>query len=170
VEVLLLWRDDEAEGGAHRLRNRSHYKQFGEPTGFSTDDHYPAEATLSNVIFMDERKLKGEPRGMSVRDRRYCIRYPLAADAETFDLETGAQAEGVTSDISLGGAFVCTSKPLPSNSRVRITLKRKDEKVEALAVVRIVKPRIGMGIEFIDVEPPYDGVLKRWVEQLSKVR
>jgi hypothetical protein len=118
---------------------------------------------------MDDRKLKSEPR-MSVRDRRYCIRYPLAADVEMFDLETGARAEGVTSDISLGGAFVCTSKPLPSNARVRMTLKRKDEKVEALGVVRIVKPRIGMGMEFIDVEAPYDGVLRRWVAQLSKAR
>jgi len=119
---------------------------------------------------MDERKLKGEPRGMSVRDRRYCIRYPLAADAEAFDLETGSQVDGVTSDISLGGVFICTSKPLPSNSRVRVTLRRKDEKVEALGVVRIVKPRIGMGVEFIDVEPPYDGVLRRWVGQLSRSR
>jgi hypothetical protein len=119
---------------------------------------------------MDERKLKGESRGSTLRDRRYCIRYPLACDAEMFDLETGARAEGVTSDLSLGGAFVCTSKPLPSNSRIRITLTRKDQKVESLAVVRIVKPRIGMGIEFIDVEAPYSAVLARWIEQLSKVR
>jgi hypothetical protein len=134
------------------------------------DVHSQAEATLSNVIFMDERKLKGESRGSTLRDRRYCIRYPLACDAEMFDLETGARAEGVTSDLSLGGAFVCTSKPLPSNSRIRITLTRKDQKVESLAVVRIVKPRIGMGIEFIDVEAPYSAVLARWIEQLSKVR
>jgi hypothetical protein len=119
---------------------------------------------------MDERKLKGEAQGISLRDRRYCIRYPLAADVEMFDMETGARTEGVTSDLSLGGAFVCTSKPLPSNSRVRITLTRKDQKVEALAVVRIVKPRIGMGVEFIDVEPPYVGILARWIEQLSKSR
>jgi len=35
--------------------------------------------------------------------------------------------------------------------------------VEALAVVRIVKPRIGLGIEFMDIEAPYDTVLFRWV-------
>ena len=42
--------------------------------------------------------------------------------------------------------------------------------MEALAVVRIVKPRIGLGIEFMDIEAPYDGVLFRWVEQLRKSR
>ncbi len=119
---------------------------------------------------MGERKLKNGTRGISVRDRRYCIRYPLAADAEMIDLETGGRTEGVTSDLSLGGAFVCTSKPLPSNSRIRVTFTRRDQKVEALAVVRVVKPRIGMGIEFIDVEPPYNGVLARWVNQVSKSR
>src|SRR5438445_13492294 len=119
---------------------------------------------------MDDRTTKGEARGLSLRDRRYSIRYPFAADAELLDLESGAKAAGVTSDISLGGAFICTSKPFPSNARVRITMTRKDQKVEALGVVRIVKPRIGMGVEFIDVDAPYDQVLARWVEQLRRAR
>ena len=107
---------------------------------------------------------------MSVRDRRYCIRYPFAADVELLDLESGTRAEGVTSDISMGGAFICTSKPFPSNARVRITMTRKDQKVEALGVVRIVKPRIGMGVEFIDLESRHLELLRRWVEQVSKSR
>jgi len=119
---------------------------------------------------MDDRTLKGDARGMSVRDRRYCIRYPFAADVELLDMESGAKVEGVTSDISMGGVFICASRPFPSNARVRIKLTRKDQKVEALGVVRIVKPRIGMGIEFIDLESPYVEVLRRWVEQLSKTR
>jgi hypothetical protein len=119
---------------------------------------------------MDDRTTKGEARGLSVRDRRYSIRYPFAADAELLDLESGAKATGVTSDISMGGAFICMSKPFPSNTRMRITLTRKEQRVEALAVVRIVKPRIGMGVEFMDVEAPFHEVLFRWVQQLRKSR
>ena len=119
---------------------------------------------------MPERNAKGEPRNLGIRDRRYSIRYPFAADVELMDLESGARAKGVTSDISMGGAFVCTSRPFPLNTRIRITLTRKDQSVQALAVVRIVKPRIGMGVEFIDVEAPYQGLLSRWVEQLRKSR
>jgi hypothetical protein len=48
----------------------------------------------------------------------------------------------------MGGCFVCTSKPLTLNSRARLTLTRKDETLQALIVVRVVKPRIGMGVEF----------------------
>jgi len=119
---------------------------------------------------MDDRSPQGDGRGISVRDRRYCIRYPFAADVELLDMESGTKSTGVTSDISMGGAFICTSRPLPSNSRLRITMIRKDQRVEALGVVRIVKPRIGMGVEFIDLDSPHHEVLRRWVEQLNKAR
>jgi len=119
---------------------------------------------------MPERNAKGEPRNLGIRDRRYSIRYPFAADVELMDLESGARAKGVTSDISMGVFFMCTSKTLPRSTRIRITLTRKDQKLEALGAIRIIKPRIGMGVEFIDVEPPYDDVLCRWVEELRKNR
>ncbi len=63
---------------------------------------------------------------------------------------------------------MCASKPLNQGCRVRLRMTRKDQVVDALAVVRIVKPRIGMGIEFLDVEPPSDQVLFRWIEQLRR--
>ena len=125
---------------------------------------------VGNVILMGDRTSNDDSRGLSVRDRRFCIRYPFASDAVVLDLETGSRTEGVTSDLSMGGIFVCTSKPLPSNTRVRITLTRKDQKLEGLGMVRIVKPRIGMGIEFLDLEQPHYGVLRRWIEQLGKSR
>jgi c-di-GMP-binding flagellar brake protein YcgR len=126
--------------------------------------------SLSNVIFMDERISKTQPSRTGVRDRRYAIRFPFAADTELIDMESGSRAVGVTSDISLGGCFVCTSKPLPVATRVRIILTRKGQRIEALAVVRILKPRIGMGIEFIDVEGAYHEVLNRWIEQIRQSR
>ena len=125
---------------------------------------------MGNVIYMDDRTVNDDSRNLSIRDRRFCIRYPFAADVLVLDLESGTRSEGVTSDLSMGGIFVCTSKPLPSNTRVRITLTRKDQKVEALGMVRIVKPRIGMGIEFIDVESPHHEMLTRWLDQLGKSR
>jgi hypothetical protein len=125
---------------------------------------------VKNVISMDEHLNKGGTRSLLVRDRRYAIRHPFAADAECLDLEAGTSATGVTSDLSMGGCFVCTSKPLPLGSRVRLTLRQKDQMVEALAVVRIVKPRIGMGIEFLDVVDRYHGVLEHWLKQLRRSR
>ena len=123
---------------------------------------------MSNVISMEDRRPKSHLSPAALRDRRYAIRYPFAADAELIDLASGS--EGVTSDLSLGGCFVCTSKPLAINDRTRITLKRKDQTVEAFGIVRIVKPRIGMGVEFMDVDSPFSETLTRWIETLRRAR
>jgi hypothetical protein len=37
-------------------------------------------------------------------------------------------------------------------------------------VVRIVKPRIGMGVEFIDLDVPHYQALARWLDQLRRSR
>jgi PilZ domain len=121
---------------------------------------------VSNVISMDDRLSKDHAQRSGVRDRRYAIRYPFAADADLIDLESGTHSSGVTSDISLGGCFICTSKPLPIRTRARMTLSHKGKVAEGLVVVRIVKPRIGMGIEFVDLGPVDHAVLSRWIEQL----
>ena len=114
---------------------------------------------------------KGGAAGITgVRDRRYAIRFPFAADVELIDLETGQHVEGVTSDISHGGCFVCTSKPLPVHARARLKLSRKGQTLEALVIVRIVKPRVGMGIEFFDLEPPNDEILNSWIHALTRER
>ena len=125
---------------------------------------------MGNLIFMDDRTTDGVSHKVSLRDRRYAIRYPFAADAVVLDLESGARSDGITSDISLGGCFVCTSKPLSVRSRTRVILKRKGESVEALAMVRIVKPRIGMGLEFLDVESASNAILVAWLDQLRRGR
>jgi hypothetical protein len=119
---------------------------------------------------MNDRTADGVSHKISLRDRRYAIRFPFAADADVLDLESGVRSDGISSDISLGGVFVCTSKPLAVKSRVRVTLKRKSESVEALAIVRIVKPRIGMGLEFLDIEATSNPILNRWLEQLRRGR
>lgn len=119
---------------------------------------------------MPERTGDSPVRVPGVRDRRYTIRYPFAADAQLIDLESGKQVDGVTSDISFGGCFVCTSKPLPVNTRARMKLTRKGQILEALVIVRIVKPRVGMGIEFFDLETPNNQVLAFWIDTLRRTR
>jgi hypothetical protein len=125
---------------------------------------------MNKVITIGIRSPVARARVTGVRDRRYTIRYPFAADAELIDMETGKQVDGVTSDLSLGGCFICTSKSLPSNARARLRLTRKGQVLDTIVVVRIVKPRIGLGIEFFDLEPPNDQILSAWIESLRHKR
>lgn len=119
---------------------------------------------------MPDRTGPASLRVAGVRDRRYTIRHPFAADAELVDMETGNVVDGVTSDISLGGCFICTSKTMPVNGRARLKLSRKGQILEAFVIVRIVKPRVGLGIEFFDLESPNNEILVNWIENLRRVR
>lgn len=125
---------------------------------------------MNKVITIAGRSPVSHSRVSGVRDRRYTIRYPFAADAELIDMETGKQVSGVTSDLSLGGCFICTSRPLPAKARARLRLTRKGQVLETMVIVRIVKPRIGLGIEFFDLEPPNDQLLSAWIESLQRKR
>jgi hypothetical protein len=119
---------------------------------------------MPNSTAGDSSKLSG------IRDRRYALRFPFSADAELVDLDSGARAEGTTSDLSLGGCFVCSARPLAVKARARMTLTHQGETLQALVVVRIVKPRIGMGIEFIDLAQQYSTVLSKWIERSRRKR
>jgi len=121
---------------------------------------------MNKVIPMIARGSDGHLRVSGVRDRRYTIRFPFAADAELIDMETGKQLTGVTSDISMGGCFICTSRSFPVNTRARLQLSRKGQVLDALVIVRIAKPRIGLGVEFFDLEPPNDVLLAAWIDSL----
>ena len=105
-----------------------------------------------------------------VRDRRYSIRYPFAADAEMLELESGTRVSGVTSDLSLGGCFVCTRRSLEVRARVRATLTRGGQEVKILAVVRVVKPQVGVGVEFLDIDRESNATLLARIENLRKSR
>jgi hypothetical protein len=125
---------------------------------------------MNKVISMTRYGSGDTARLGGIRDRRYTIRFPFAADVEMIDMESGKQITGVTSDISLGGCFICTSKTFPVSTRARMQLTRKGQTFDALVVVRIVKPRIGVGVEFFELEPPNDRILSEWIETLRRNR
>jgi hypothetical protein len=125
---------------------------------------------VSKVISMANSSDQGSGKLPGIRDRRYVLRYPFVAQAELVDLDAGTRAEGSTSDISLGGCFVCTGRPLSLKARARMILTNQGETLEALVAVRIVKPRIGMGIEFIDLDERHIAILSKWIEKLSGKR
>ena len=106
----------------------------------------------------------------SLRERRYAIRYPFAAFAEMLELESGTRASGVTSDLSPGGCFVCARRPLKIGARVRGVLMHNGQKIEMLAVVRSVKENVGMGLEFLDLDPNSHATLLVWMRSLPKSR
>ena len=105
-----------------------------------------------------------------VRGQRYIPRYPFTADAEIVDLKSGTRVKGVTSDLSLVGCFVCTRRLPEIGTRIRLTLTRKGQNITMPGVVRVVKPEMGMGIEFLDVDQNCNKNLVAWFESLRESR
>jgi hypothetical protein len=103
-----------------------------------------------------------------VRDRRYSIRYPFAADKGDAGIGIRESRDGLTSDLSLGGCFVCARCTLEIHARVRGTLEHENQKVKMLAAVRVAIPKVGMGVEFLDIDPDCNATLLAWIENLRK--
>lgn len=116
---------------------------------------------------METDSLKS-PNKSGLRERRFTIRYPCAAEAEILDLKSGMRLSGVTSDLSLGGCFVCTHRSLEIGARVHLTLRYKNQSVIMLATVRVLKPRIGMGLQAQELDSSSIGIFLRWIDGLRE--
>ena len=110
------------------------------------------------------------PKNPVLRDRRYSIRITLAADEEMLELQSGNRTSGVTSDLSLAGCFVRARRTMEVGARVHGTLTHEDQQVKMFAVVRVVNPQVGMGLEFLDIDPGSNATLLTWIEYLCKAR
>jgi hypothetical protein len=138
--------------------------QYALDARYLPEPRMPEFAMRSDTCMESDSGKRAKESG--VRDRRYSIRYPFAADAEMLELESGTRVSGLTSDLSLGGCFVCARRTL--ETRLRATLTREGEKAKMLAAVRIVKPHVGMGLEFLDIDLDSNATLLAWIERLRK--
>jgi hypothetical protein len=66
--------------------------------------------------------------------------------------------------------FRVSARTLEVGARVRGTLTQQSQQVKMLAVVRIVKPQLGMGLEFLDIASDSIATLRDWIENLRKSR
>ncbi len=76
----------------------------------------------------------------------------------------------MTADVSLDGCFVCTRESLEIGTRVRLTLKHKNQNVLMLAIVRVLKPKIGMGLQALEVDSISNGTFLEWLDVLRASR
>ena len=142
--------------------------QYALDARYIPEPHVPESAMRSDTCVESESAKRAKESG--VRDRRYSIRHPFAAQADMLELKSGSRVSGVTSDLSLGGCFVCTRRTLDVGARVRGTLTHEGQQVKMFAVVRVVRLRVGMGLEFLDIDPGSNATLLTWIEYLCKAR
>ncbi len=85
-------------------------------------------------------------------DRRQHARVPLVTQVYCEEFMWLAFSR----DVSMGGMFIETKQPVPVGSRltIRFHLEEGDPIVLASGVVRYVVPKLGVGVQFDEIEPP----------------
>jgi hypothetical protein len=71
-------------------------------------------------------------------------------------------------DISMFGCFVETPTPFPEGTKLRLRIQRGGANVSGLGRVAFSRPGIGMGIQFITIEPASLATLDKWVANLRE--
>jgi hypothetical protein len=87
--------------------------------------------------------------GMGVQENRREPRVSLAADVEC---EVDARrVRWRFADLSAGGMFIDVYDPLPTGTLFRLRFQLDPPPIAARAQVHYVQPRIGMGVEFVEL-------------------
>jgi len=109
--------------------------------------------------------LGGSP-GPVAQERRSAPRFPFTAAAEIFEVGSQGRVTGRSSDLSPNGCYIDTMSPYTAGAAVRVRLKHGHHEFEAMAAVRYSLLSMGMGLEFTEVTPENQSVLRRWMAEL----
>jgi len=93
-------------------------------------------------------------------------RYEFSATIELTDVQTGEQSKERTTNVSLYGCRVATSKPFSTGTKIRIRITHKGETLTALGTVAYTEANGEMGIGFTNVEVKDQLILEKWVAEL----
>ena len=71
------------------------------------------------------------------------------------------------SDLSLGGCYVESESPFPVNTEVELSLRASDTEIKITALIRVMHPGYGMGLEFISNQGEHRQLVDQFISVLS---
>jgi hypothetical protein len=102
------------------------------------------------------------------QERRRTPRYIFIASAELYEERTDVRVASRVSELSLHGCYLDMMNPFPMGTLVLLKISAGDLTFESKAKIIYATPNVGAGVLFLDVEPKYEFILKRWLEQAAK--
>ena len=99
-------------------------------------------------------------------ERPRARRYPFVAKIELTELQSETRSSEQTSDLSLFGCSVNTTKSLPTGTALWLKITHQGASFEALGRVASIRPGAGIGILFSKVEEREQSVLEKWIAEL----
>jgi len=102
------------------------------------------------------------------RERRRTPRYLFIASAELYEENSDLRVASRVSELSLHGCYLDMMNPFPTGTLVLVKIFAGDLTFQSKAKVVYATPNVGAGIAFLDVEPKYEYILNRWLEEAAK--
>ena len=102
---------------------------------------------------------------VTLRPERRAPRYPFAATAEATDSSDVRPAK--VKDLSVFGAYLAMPDPFSKGAIVLVKIRTETEFFQCNATVVHFTEGLGMGIEFINMNPAFRSVLQEWLLRLS---
>ena len=102
------------------------------------------------------------------RERRRVPRYIFVASAELYEQATEVRVASRVSELSLYGCYLDMMNPFPAGTLVLIKIFAGDLTFQSKAKIVYATENVGAGVAFLDVEPKYDYILRRWLDEAAK--
>ena len=102
------------------------------------------------------------------RERRRVPRYIFVASAELYEQATEVRVASRVSELSLYGCYLDMMNPIPAGTLVLIKIFAGDLTFQSKAKIVYATENVGAGVAFLDVEPKYDYILRRWLDEAAK--
>ena len=100
--------------------------------------------------------------------RRRAPRYVFIASAELVEEKTDVRIASRVSELSLYGCYLDMMNPFPIGTLVLVKISAGEAFCQAKSKVVYSQPNIGAGLAFLEMEPQYQPVLERWLDEAAK--
>jgi hypothetical protein len=100
-------------------------------------------------------------------NRRRRARHKISFALELKDERTNIPMRVNATDISGNGCYIETIMPLPVGTNLKVEFFMEDERITSTAIVRTCDPGVGMGIEFLGLNPDLQDRFQHLLEKLD---
>jgi len=102
------------------------------------------------------------------RERRRTPRYIFIASAELYEERTDVRVATRVSELGLHGCYLDMMNPFPPGTLILLKIFAGELTFQSKAKIVYSTPNVGAGVLFLDVEPKYEYILNRWIEEAAK--
>jgi hypothetical protein len=109
------------------------------------------------------------PEGaIEYQEKRRSPRYSFIASAELVEERADVRIASRVSELSRFGCYLDMMNPFPTGTMVLVKISAGDAFFEAKAKIVYSQPNIGAGVGFLEVAPPSQEALERWLDGAEK--